>query len=114
MVDWDALSGIDEELGEAEETGMAPGHLGAVLDAGMWDSFRYIPQIPSVYSTARSVYDGYSHRQKRKKTPKFRKSGKPECCPECGDIVVSRLNKKLDIEFWGCNAFPVCKWSWSK
>lgn len=29
-------------------------------------------------------------------------------CPKCGGPMTSRLNKKRQTRFWGCNQFPRC------
>lgn len=29
-------------------------------------------------------------------------------CPKCGGPMTSRLNRKRQTRFWGCNAFPKC------
>lgn len=30
-------------------------------------------------------------------------------CPKCGAPTVKRTNKKLNVVFFGCSKFPVCK-----
>lgn len=32
-------------------------------------------------------------------------------CPECGAQVVERKNKKTQVAFWGCKAYPDCDWT---
>lgn len=36
---------------------------------------------------------------------------KPEnvMCPECGEPMVSRVNKGTGQRFWGCSNYPACK-----
>lgn len=30
-------------------------------------------------------------------------------CPECGGEMVSRLNRRDNSRFWGCQKYPECK-----